>query len=85
MDEDIAWTVNTWRSTSGVPELREDGDHIVFHGQLRLFEDGGAVLDVGGALILFDGADSPLPEGVDGSWVKVRAARDRVSVWPCGV
>ncbi|MEV6734187.1 MULTISPECIES: hypothetical protein [unclassified Streptomyces] len=85
MDEDIAWTVNAWPSASGVSELREDGDRIVFRGQLSLFEDGGAVLDVGGTQILFDLADPPLPEGTDGSWVEVRAAQDHVTVWPCGV
>ncbi|MFB6627121.1 hypothetical protein ACFCWD_23435 [Streptomyces sp. NPDC056374] len=84
VDEDIAWAVNTWPSASGVFELREEGDRIVFRGRLSLFEDGGAVLDVGGTQILFDLADPPLPEGVDGSWVEVCAERDRVTVWPCG-
>ncbi|MFE7093340.1 hypothetical protein [Streptomyces erythrochromogenes] len=82
VDEDIAWTVNAWPSASGVPELREDGDPIIFRGQLHLSGNGGVVLDVGGSLILFDVADLPLPEGVDGSWVEVRAARDCVTVWP---
>lgn len=83
VDEDIAWTVNAWSSASGVSELREDGDRIVFRGQLSLFEDGGVVLDVGGTQILFDLAqDSSLPEGADGSWVEVRAARGHVTVWP---
>ncbi|WP_424216841.1 hypothetical protein ACN20G_32570 (plasmid) [Streptomyces sp. BI20] len=85
VDEDIAWTVNTRPSAPGVPELREEGDHIAFRGLLRLCEDGGAVLDVGGTSILFDVADPSLPEGVDGSWVTVRAARDRVTVWPSGI
>ncbi|MFD8019687.1 hypothetical protein ACFV6G_04585 [Streptomyces lavendulae] len=85
VDEDIAWTVNAWPSAFGVSELREDGDSIVLRGRLSLCEDGGAVLDVGGAPVLFDLADPPPPEGVDGSWVEVRAARGRVTVWPCGV
>ncbi|MFF2012946.1 hypothetical protein ACFVWY_28265 [Streptomyces sp. NPDC058195] len=85
MDEDIAWTVNAWPSASGVSELLEDGDFIVFRGQLGLFEDGGAALDVGGTQILFDLADPPLPEGADGSWVEVRVVRDHVTVWPCGI
>ncbi|MEU8431596.1 hypothetical protein AB0F18_01570 [Streptomyces sp. NPDC029216] len=82
VDEDIAWTVNAWPSASDVPELREDGDCIVFRGQLSPFEDGGAVLDVGGARITFDLAEPPLPEGAEGSWVEIRAARDHVTVWP---
>ncbi|MFJ7067818.1 hypothetical protein [Streptomyces sp. NPDC101115] len=82
MEEDIAWAVNAWPSTAGTAELREDGDRIVFRGQLSLTEDGGAVLEVGGAVILFDLADPPLPESVDGSWVEVRVTQDRVTVWP---
>ncbi|WP_329022278.1 hypothetical protein [Streptomyces sp. NBC_00690] len=83
--EDIAWAVNAWPSASGVSELREDGDRIVCRGQLSLFEDGGAALDVGGTQILFDLADPQLPDGADGSWVVLRAAQDHVTVWPCGV
>ncbi|MFF4948732.1 hypothetical protein [Streptomyces chattanoogensis] len=82
VDEGIAWEANTWPSASGASGLREDGDRIVFRGQLSLTEDGGAVLELDGALILFDLADPLLPEGVDGSWVEVCVARDRVTVWP---
>ncbi|GLX19731.1 hypothetical protein [Streptomyces lavendulae] len=85
VDEDIVWTVNAWPSASAAPELREDGDHIVFRGQLSLFEDGVAALDLGGTPILFDLAEPspPPPEGfADGAWVEVRVARDRVSLWP---
>ncbi|MDK9497653.1 hypothetical protein QEZ40_002596 [Streptomyces katrae] len=84
VDEDIVWTVNAWPSATAAPELREDGDHIVFRGQLSLFEDGVAALDLGGTPILFDLAEpSPPPEGfADGAWVEVRVARDRVSLWP---
>ncbi|MFJ2397769.1 hypothetical protein ACIOTI_34185 [Streptomyces sp. NPDC087843] len=62
-----------------------DGDRIAFRGRLSLTEGGGTVLDVGGALILFDLADPPLPEGVDGAWVEVRVARGHVAVRPYGV
>ncbi|TJZ44686.1 hypothetical protein FCH28_30430 [Streptomyces piniterrae] len=82
VDEGIAWEVNTWPSASGTSELREDGDHIVFRGQLSLTEGGGAVLELGGALILLGLADPPLPEGVEGAWVEVCVARDHVTVWP---
>ncbi|MFJ5833613.1 hypothetical protein [Streptomyces sp. NPDC093089] len=82
MDEDIVWTENAWPSTDGTSGLREDGDRIVFQGRLSLDGDGGAVLDVGGSVILFDLADPPLPDGVSGSWVEVRVAPDNVAVWP---
>ncbi|MFJ8133377.1 hypothetical protein [Streptomyces hydrogenans] len=81
VDEDIVWMENARPNTDGVPELREDGDHIVFRGRLSLDEDGGAVLDVGGSVILLDLADPPLPDGVDGSWVEVRVAPDNVTAW----
>ncbi|WP_332759163.1 hypothetical protein [Streptomyces sp. MT206] len=55
VDEDIVWTENARQSTDGTPELREDGDRIVFRGRLSLDEDGGAALDVGGSVILFVG------------------------------
>ncbi|MFE9220511.1 hypothetical protein ACFYN3_29770 [Streptomyces lavendulae] len=82
MDEEIVWMENARPSTVGTPELWEGGDRIVLRGQLRLDEGGGAVLDVAGSVILFDHADRPLPDGVDGSWVEVRVAPDNVTAWP---
>lgn len=37
---------------------------------------------MGGSVILFDLANSPLPDGVDGSWVEVHVAPGNVTVWP---
>ncbi|MGJ5749069.1 hypothetical protein [Streptomyces puniciscabiei] len=85
MDEDIAWAGNVRPSAVGTPELREDGDRIVLRGRPSLTEDKGAVLDMGGSVILLDVADPPLPDGADGSWVEVRVASDHVTVWPCEV
>ncbi|WP_405428132.1 hypothetical protein [Streptomyces erythrochromogenes] len=82
VDEDLVWTENTRPSLVAGPELREDDDHIVLRGRLSLDEGGGATLDVGGSLILFDLAKPPLPDGADGSWVEVRVAPDSVTVWP---
>ncbi|MEV7193656.1 hypothetical protein AB0N81_17890 [Streptomyces sp. NPDC093510] len=82
VDQGIDWTGNAWPSSVSAPALQEDGDRIIFRGRLRLAEDGGAVLEVGGALILFDLAETSLPEGVDGSWVEVHVAQDHVTVWP---
>ncbi len=81
VDEDITWAGNTRTTAVAMSEVREEGSHIVFRGRLSLTGDGAAVLEVGGALILFDRAGPP-PDGADGPWVEVRAARSRVSVWP---
>ncbi|MFF3554214.1 hypothetical protein ACFYXL_12450 [Streptomyces tsukubensis] len=82
VDEDIVWSENAWPSADGTFELREDADRIVLRGWLSLDEDGVAVLDVGGSVILFDLANPPLPDGVNGSWVEVRVAPVNVTVWP---
>ncbi|MFE5808970.1 hypothetical protein [Streptomyces sp. NPDC056491] len=83
VDEDIAWAGNTRSAASATSGVREEGGHIVFRGRLGLTEDGAAVLDVGGALILFEIAGPPPPDDADGTWVEVRAGRSSVSVWPC--
>ncbi|MEV7723453.1 hypothetical protein AB0P15_01815 [Streptomyces sp. NPDC087917] len=82
VDEDIVWSLNAGPAPSARSELSEDGDRIVFQGRLSLTEDGAAVLDVGGTLILFDVAGPLPPDGADGAWIQVRVGRGDVSVWP---
>ncbi|MFD8009751.1 hypothetical protein [Streptomyces sp. NPDC058955] len=82
MGEDIIWAENAWASADESPEIREEGDRVVFRGRLSHDEGGGAVLDVGGSVILFDVADPPLPNAVEGAWVEVRVAPGNVTVWP---
>jgi hypothetical protein len=82
VDEEIFWARNAGPAASATPELREDGDRIVFRGRLSLTEDGAAVLDVGGALVLFDVAEPSPPDDADGSWIEVQVGRESVSVWP---
>ncbi|MET9657213.1 hypothetical protein [Streptomyces sp. NPDC006510] len=83
VDEDIVWSENAWPASSAAPGLREDGDRIVFRGRLSLTGDGMALLDVGGAPILFELAVPPPPESSDAPWVEVRVARENVGLWPC--
>lgn len=82
VDEDIVWAENTRLAASAAPELWEDGDRIVFRGRLSLTEDGAALLDVGGTLILFELAGPAPPDDADNSWVEVHVGRDSVSLWP---
>ncbi|MFI0717247.1 hypothetical protein ACH4SK_43195 [Streptomyces inhibens] len=82
VNEDIAWAENSWPIASATPELREDGNHIVFRGRLSLIEDGAALLDVGGTLILFHLVGPRPPDGADGSWIEVHVGRNNVSLWP---
>ncbi|MGW0672000.1 hypothetical protein [Streptomyces sp. NPDC002746] len=82
VDEDITWAANTRPAASPTPRLSQDAGRVVFRGRLSLTEDSVAVLDMGGALILFDLAGPRPPDGADGSWIEVHVGRDRVSVWP---
>ncbi|WP_234428037.1 hypothetical protein [Streptomyces badius] len=60
----------------------EDGDRITFRGRLSLTGDGGAVLEVADAQILFDLADPPPPMTVKETWVEISVERNRVSLFP---
>lgn len=82
VDEGIDWAVNTRPAASATPKLSQEAGRVVFRGRLSLSEDDVAVLDMGGALILFDLAGSRPPDGADGSWIEVHVGRDHVSVWP---
>ncbi|WP_405983341.1 hypothetical protein [Streptomyces sp. NBC_00872] len=82
VDEDVAWQSNTRPATLSSPALGEDGGRIVFRGRLSLAGNGGAVLEVAGTQILFDLADPPPPDAVDGTWVDVSVERNSVSLWP---
>ncbi|MFD7490996.1 hypothetical protein ACFV8T_00995 [Streptomyces sp. NPDC059832] len=83
VDEDIAWSRNTWPAASATPGFREDGDRIVFRGRLGLTGDGMALLDVGGAPLLFELGVPPPPDSADAIWVEVRVGGESVGVWPC--
>lgn len=82
VDEDITWAANTRPAASPTPKLCQDAGRVVFRGRLSLTEESVAVLDMGGALILFDLAGPRPPDGADGSWIEVHVGRGRVSVWP---
>lgn len=82
VDEGIAWAVNTRPAASATPKLSQQDGRVVFRGRLSLSEDNVAVLDMGGALILFDLTGPRPPDGADGSWIEVRVGPDHVSVWP---
>lgn len=82
VDEDLVRAENTRPAASGPPGFREDGDHIVLRGRLSPTGDGSALLDVGGALLLFELAVAPPPGVVDAAWVEVRVGRKSVGLWP---
>ncbi|MFE7752665.1 hypothetical protein [Streptomyces sp. NPDC057428] len=82
VEEDVVWGGNTRPTTSFSPAVgEEEGCRIVFRGRLGLTGDVGAVLEVAGSQILFDLADPPPPDAVDGTWVEVRVERSSVSVY----
>ncbi|MCF2526128.1 hypothetical protein [Yinghuangia soli] len=82
VDDDIAWLRNAWPSPSSTPEVREEGEDIVFRGRLYVTEDGAAVLTLHDSQILFDLAVPAPPPEAHGSWVEIRAPRNCVSLWP---
>ncbi|WP_327278823.1 MULTISPECIES: hypothetical protein [unclassified Streptomyces] len=81
LDEDIHWGQNTQPTAAAEPELRQEGDRVIMSGRLHLIDDGAAHLQMGHWPVLFDLA-SPLPSGLDGSWVQVSVASDRVALYP---
>ncbi|MCX5395998.1 hypothetical protein [Streptomyces sp. NBC_00102] len=82
VDDDVTWGGNTLPAAVPSPALSEDGGQVVFRGRLALPGDGGAVLEVGDAQILFDVAGPPPPVAADGGWVEIRVERDSVSLYP---
>ncbi|MFD9817612.1 hypothetical protein [Streptomyces violascens] len=81
VDEEIHWGRNTCAAPSSVPELRHEGDVVLMSGLLHLTEDGAALLQMGPWSVLFDLA-SPVPSGLDGTWVQISAGSERVALYP---
>ncbi|MFI8105451.1 hypothetical protein [Streptomyces sp. NPDC086023] len=81
VDEDIHWGRNTRPASFAEAELRQEGDWVIMRGLLRLTEDGAACLQVSHWPVLFDLA-SPVPSGVDESWVEIRVASACVTLHP---
>ncbi|CAM5669316.1 hypothetical protein GCM10010253_48000 [Streptomyces badius] len=82
VDEYVVWGGNTRPAADPSPMVGEDGDRITFRGRLSLTGDGGAVLEVADAQILFDLADPPPPMTVKETWVEISVERNRVSLFP---
>ncbi|MBP2192208.1 hypothetical protein [Nocardia goodfellowii] len=81
VDEDLFWGRNTRPAATSQPGFWQEGDRLIIRGQLRLTEDGAAILQMGGSSILFDLA-SPIPSDNDGSWIEVTVEADSVAVYP---
>ncbi|MFE9401511.1 hypothetical protein ACFYNY_07030 [Streptomyces sp. NPDC006530] len=81
VDEDILWGHNTQAAALPEPGLREEGDRVVMRGRLDLTEDGAAYLQLGDSPILFDLA-SPIPAGVDKTWVEISVKADKIALYP---
>ncbi|MGW0249196.1 hypothetical protein ACWDYH_21445 [Nocardia goodfellowii] len=81
VDEDLFWGRNTRPAATPQPGFWQESDRLIIRGQLRLTEDGAAILQMGGSSILFDLA-SPIPADNDGSWIEVTVEADSVAVYP---
>lgn len=80
VDDDIVRGLNTRPAVSAGSGLGQEGNRVVLRGQLRL-DGAGACLRMDSTNILLDIA-SPIPDGVDGSWVEIRIRTDRVALHP---
>ncbi|MFJ3616316.1 hypothetical protein [Streptomyces hydrogenans] len=81
VDEDIHWGQNTRATSATEPELRQEDDRVIMNGRLHLTDDGAAYLQIGHWSVLLDLA-SPLPSGMDGSWVQISVGSDSVALHP---
>lgn len=81
VDEGLHWGRNTWPASSDEPELRQEGDRVIMSGRLHLTDDGAACLRMGHWSVLFDSA-SPIPTGLDDSWVQISVGSANVALYP---
>ncbi|MFB7280274.1 hypothetical protein ACFCZV_24495 [Streptomyces hydrogenans] len=81
VDEDIHWDQNTRATSAAEPELRQEDDRVIMSGCLHLTDDGSAYLQIGHWSVLLDLA-SPVPSGMDGSWVQISVGSDSVALHP---
>ncbi|MFF2731508.1 hypothetical protein ACFVS9_26835 [Streptomyces sp. NPDC058008] len=81
VDADLRRGRNTRPAAGTVPELRQEGDRVVMRGLLHLADYGAARLRMGHRPVLFDLA-SPIPVGVDESWVEIDVGTENVTLPP---
>ncbi|MFI9809453.1 hypothetical protein ACIHEJ_34765 [Streptomyces sp. NPDC052301] len=81
VDEDIVWGRNAKPAAESGPGVRAGGHCVVLRGRLNPTEDGSAVLDLDGSLILLN-LDTLLPADVAEAWVELFIERYRISLYP---
>ncbi|MEW2581326.1 hypothetical protein [Streptomyces syringium] len=81
VDDDIHWGQNTRSAAATEPALRQEDDQVIMNGCLHLTNDGAACLQMGHWTVLFDLA-SPIPSGLDGSWVQINVGSESVALHP---
>ncbi|MEV6839053.1 hypothetical protein AB0N17_31845 [Streptomyces sp. NPDC051133] len=81
VDQDIVWGKNVKPADDSGPGVRPGGHCVVLRGRLDPTENGAAVLDLHGTLILLDVADQ-LPDHVAHTWVDLFVEREKISLHP---
>ncbi|MFI5746419.1 hypothetical protein ACIBBE_10825 [Streptomyces sp. NPDC051644] len=81
VDDDVHWGQNTRPASSVEAELRQEGDRVIMRGLLHLTEDGAGHLQMGPWSVLFDLA-TPIPSGLDESWVEINVRSESVTLHP---
>ncbi|WP_327122097.1 hypothetical protein OG206_32235 [Streptomyces sp. NBC_01341] len=81
VDDDVHWGQNTRPAPSVEAGLRQEGDRVIMRGLLHLTENGAAHLQMGPWSVLFDLA-TPIPSGLDESWVDINVRSESVALHP---
>ncbi|MEW2131565.1 hypothetical protein [Streptomyces sp. NPDC005435] len=81
VDDDIRWGRNARPAAAAEPGLRQEGGRVSLSGRLRLLDDGAACLQLGHWSVLLD-LTSPVPGGLDGSWVRIDVGSESVALYP---
>jgi hypothetical protein len=81
IDTEISWGLNAKPATEPGPAIMAGGHCVIFRGRLQLTPDGAGALDLDGSMILLNFAVSAPPE-VDGNWVQLHIAHEKISLHP---
>ncbi|MFF3286490.1 hypothetical protein [Streptomyces sp. NPDC003023] len=81
VDKELVWGQNAKPAATTGPGIRAGGHCVILQGLLSIEEDGAAILDLGGSLILLD-ITGEVPESASGTWVELWVEREAIGLYP---